>query len=389
MPSLNIDLQQSRDAFGLAEVSSPQVDFDAQLTYDAQPLVYERVENGGLITYDGTDGILNISNNNAVSTPFVQTFRYFPYRPGLGKKVFITFNFGGAAATASKYAQFGDEFNAMGLRLNSDNTLEGYINTTTTEGDQVSNPIDIATLGIDVNAEQIMIIQFEALYVGSVQIGLQIGMKIVWVAVFDNANNTNRPYIRTANLPVRVGINSTGTSPASMVFNCCSVQNAGGGDFVTGYDFQAFAQTTAGNETATHALSVRPKQLFKGRENRVDFTDFSVTITVLGTRPVRWRLVLGQSLTAPVYSDVNANYSAMENVQNGTLNGGPEIIIDGGTLPATGQSRTTTLKMIPFKYPITLDAAGNSRDMGTLTLIVEGVGGTSNVEAYINFREVR
>ena len=51
---------------------------------------------------------------------------------------------------------------------------------------------DVAN-GINLDKEQILVIQFEALYVGSVQIGLQLGMSVVWLAVFDNANNTATP----------------------------------------------------------------------------------------------------------------------------------------------------------------------------------------------------
>lgn len=383
------DGQNSKDAFGLLETASPQVDFDAQLTYDDQPLLYEQIPDTGLITYDGTDGVLNISNNSLAGEPHIQTYRYFPYRPGLGKKVFITFNFEGPVVDNVKYAQFGDENNAIGLRLLADGTMEGYITTETSQGNQVSEPVNIAGLNIDVASEQIMVIQYEALYVGSVQIGLQLGGTVVWVAVFDNANTTNRPYIRTANLPVRVGIISTGTTPASMVFNCCSVQNSGGADAVTGFDFSTFASITAGNDTPTHAISLRPKLLFKTRVNRVDFINFTVEIAVRGNNSVRWKLVIGQALTAPTYSDVNTDYSAMEFETDGTLSGTPAIVLDSGTILATAQSKSGELKQIPFKYPITLDAAGAHRDLGTLTLIVEGVGGVSDCDVYINHREVR
>jgi hypothetical protein len=379
----------SKDAFGLLETASPQVDFDAQLTYDDQPLLYDKVESNGAITYDATDGVLVISNESLAGTPYVQTFDYFPYRPGIGKKVFITFNFEGSEVDNVKYAQYGDDDNAIGLRLLANGTLEGYITTETTQGNQVSPPISISTIGIDVEAEQIMIIQFAALYVGSVQIGLQISGSIVWLALFDNANRTTRPYMRTANLPVRVGIISTGTTPATMVFNYCSVQNSGGSEFVTGFDFTTFAEVTAGNGVRTHALSVRPKLLFKERTNRVTFIEFDLEINVRGNHSIRWELSLGQALTDPVYADLNATYSAMEFVSGATMSGTPAIIVKRGTVLATNQNKTSETKTIPFKYPITLGANGAHRDLGTLTLTVEGLGSASLCDVYINHREVR
>lgn len=391
MPDVNVNINQSKDAFGLLETSSPVVDFDAQLTYDEQPLVYEKIEGTGAITYDGTNGKLDISNSSTITETYVQTYRYFPYLPGIGKKVFITFNYEGADLNNTKYAQYGDTNNAIGLRLKPAGTLHGYITSSTSEGNQESAAIDLVANGINIDKEQILVIQFEALYVGSVQIGLQLGMSVVWLAEFDNANNTDNPYIRTANLPVRVGISSTATTASTMIFNCCSVQNMNGGstDFNVGYDFDAFANINAGNGTATHAVSVRPKALFKTYENRVDYRSFHVDITVLGNSPVRWKLVIGQALTTPTYADVNTTYSSMEYETGATLSGTPAVVIDSGTIPSGGQFKGSINQNVPFKYPITLDAAGNNRDLGTLTLLIEGVGGTSSTDCYVGFKEIR
>lgn len=394
MPDLNLNFNQKKDAFGLQEVSSPSVDFDAQLTYDDQPLVYEKVNGTGSITYDSTNACLNISNSSTITETYIQTYRYFPYLPGVGKKVYITYNFKGAVANNTKYVQFGDSNNAIGLRLKSDGLLYAYITSSTGLGNQESAGINPATLGlsgVNLSNEQIVVIEFEALYVGTVKVHLQLDDVLVLVHKFDNANNTALPYIRTANLPVRVGISSTSTTTADMLFNCCSVQNMNGSrqDFTVGYDFDTFANITAGNGTSTHAISIRPKTTFNSITNRVDYRAFHIDMAVLGNNPVRWKLCIGQALTTPTYNDVNTTYSSMEYAAGQTLSGSPTIVIESGTIPSGGQFKGSLKENIPFKYPITLDAAGAVRDMGTLTLLIEGVGGTSSTDCYIGFKEIR
>lgn len=381
-------MQYNKDAFGLMETSSPSIDFEAQLTYDEQPLLFEKVLNNGLITYDSDLANLIISNNSLAGNTFVQTYEHFHCKVGVGKKVFIGFNFKGVAENNTKYVQFGDGGDAIGLRLLGSGVLEAYINSSTDIGNQTKE-INRFENDIDFTKEQLLVIQFDSLYVGLVKIGLQLNGKIVWLAEFENANKKEGTYVRSNNFAVRAGINSTATTLATMTFSSCSVQNMNGGELSTGYDFQSSAVTTVPSGVLGHALSIRPKALFKTKVNRVEFINLEVSILVTGANSVRWQLVLGQALDTPVYADVNSDHSAMEFVANATLGAAGNLVVDGGTILANNKEKGNINKNIGFRYPISLNAAGLNRDLGTLTLLVFGVGGTSTCESYINWREVR
>jgi hypothetical protein len=375
----------TNDAFGLLQVAQPQTLFDAQFTYGLQPLLYEPLTTGnGSVTHDTTNRCALIGINGAgVSSAALQTFEYFRYQPGKGQRIFITFNFNGAADDTTKYAQYGDDDNAYGVRLNSDGSFTFYIRTDTDEGDQEVT----INGGVDFTKEQIFIIEFEALYVGTVKFGFQIGRKIEYFAIFDNANNSTHPYIATANLPIKVGMNSTDTITTDMLFNCTSVQSSGGQDDTVGYPHTAFASGTAANGVRTHLLSVRPKTTFNTFENRVKFVLESVDFLVKGNNPVYFELAIGQALTGASWNDVNSTHSAFERSE-GTASGTATVYFFGTLVGASASVKGTSNVSIPFRMPITLDAAGVQRLNGQISVLATGSGGNSTVEVVLNWKEI-
>jgi hypothetical protein len=63
--------------------------------------------------------------------------------------------------------------------------------------------------------------------------------------------------------------------------------------------------------------------------------------------------------------------------------------LTSGYTVASNTAKTTTNTRVPVKYPITLDAAGLQRLMGTLSLIATGLTGTSAMQAAFTWREIR
>jgi hypothetical protein len=89
------------------------------------------------------------------------------------------------------------------------------------------------------------------------------------------------------------------------------------------------------------------------------------------------------------FNDVNGTYSAMQYNTLGTTSGSPSIIMYSGHVPASAATRGAISENIQIKYPITLDAAGAARALGRVTVLVTGLGGTSDVEGVINWTEIR
>jgi hypothetical protein len=175
-----------------------------------------------------------------------------------------------------------------------------------------------------------------------------------------------------------------------MNFICCSVISEGGQDDVTGYSFSQEATATAGNGTDTHILSIQPKATFNSIVNRSRFVLESIDFVVTGSNPITWKLVIGQALSGTTTMiDENATYSAMEYNILGTLSGSSAITIAQGFVAASAQAKQSTSTRVPFKYPITLNAAGTARVNGRLTVIVQGIGGTSATRCVMNWKEIR
>lgn len=72
----------------------------------------------------------------------------------------------------------------------------------------------------------------------------------------------------------------------------------------------------------------------------------------------------------------------------GTLTAGT-LAIASGYVAATTQNKTAVSREISARYPITLDRAGAVRALGTLSLLVSGIGATSATRASLNFTEIR
>lgn len=386
-----IDTQLKKDGFGLLATASPTTLFDAQFTYDLQPLLYEQVSpTGGTITHDTTNKCANISVNTASAIDcFMQSYGYFRYQPGKAQRIYLTFNFKGASANATKFAQYGDGNNAFRVELREDGTAWAGIITTTTEG---NNLVEITNAVVDWNKEQILIIEFEALYVGSITYSLQLENNITLVAEINNSNNSDYPYIATANLPIRVGVETdgTGTANTDMLFNCVSVQSSGGVDETVGYQFSTpDTVIVAGNGTRTHLVSIRPRLLFNTFENRVKLALIELNLIVTGNSPIYWEVLLGGTFSvAPTWANVNTNYSAIEYGVGGTISGAA-IVINSGYISSSAQNKGNLSKTITERFPITLDAAGLQRANGSVTIALKGIGSSSAARGVVNYKEIR
>jgi len=398
--------QESLDAFSNMRIAQPSYIFDSQFTYDLQPILFEQITSGdGAITHNTTERAARLRINTATGSgdkAIMQSYNHFKYQSGRSQEIFISFNFNSDTSVANlkKFAEYGDGNNGIGFELNSTGK-HVYIKSDTTVGDQTVeqsswNLDKLDGTGnsgftLDTSKTNLLIIDFQALYVGRVRVGFDIDGLIVWVHEFKNANNLSYPYIQTANLPIRVGLESTGTTATDddMLFICSSVTSRGGQDIIGGFDFSIENNVTAGDNTRTHLLSLRPKTTFNSITNRIDPILLNISFTNDDTAAIYWELCIGQSLTTPSYSDVNATYSTMEYDTAGTLSGNPTIVINSGYVAASDKSNEIARAEINNKYPITLDAAGANRDMGTLTLLVTGIGATSDCRAAIHWKEIR
>lgn len=397
------------DSFDHLRVSNSTGLFDSQLTYDLQPLLFEPItaESGASIAHDTTNrnALMTFSSTPTGGQAIMQSFEHFRYQPAKSLKMNISFNFIEAAADTLKFVGYSDGVNGIEFQNNgTDNQfviLSSSANgnqTVTQENwnlDKLDNSLGLnpSKIQLDITKSQIVIIDLQALYTGRVRVGFNIGGSIVYVHEFNHSNIAIHPYIQTANLPIRCGMTCTGTVSTTMKYTCCSVISEGGTDKTIGYEFSAEGTVTAASEALTHILSVRPKTTFNSIVNRSKIAFVDIDILNVGASDIQWQLVLGQAISGTItFNDVNATYSASEFNTAGTISGSAAIIIDSGSVAATGSGNNasgSTQKNLTLRYPITLDAAGAVRALGTLSLLVKGVGGTSAVRATMKVVEIR
>lgn len=393
----------SVDAFSRWRTSEPNYVFDTNFQYDLQPLVFEAVTNGSgaTVTHDSTNrnALMTFSSTATGGKAFMQTYEWFRYQAGRSQMVLLTFNFIETKADTLKFVGYGDGNNGIQLELN------GTAPRITLYSDTAKGDLSVAKADWNIDAmdgngpsgvnlnwtkTQIFVIDFQWLGVGRIRCGFDVNGILYYCHEFKHANLQEVAYMQTANLPVRAGMTCTGTVSTTMRFICASVTSEGGETDVGGYNFAVEGKGTAASGARAHILSVRPLTTFNSIANRSKFVLESVEIMVTGNFPIEWELVLGQAISGTTtFNPVNSTYSGMEFNTVGAISGSPTLVIAGGYVASTGTNKASTGRTISNKYPVTLDAAGAIRSLGTLSIIVTGIGGASACRAVLNWREIR
>lgn len=399
---------ESRDAFGRLRVSNPTAVFDSQFTYGLQPLLYEQITNGtwATITHDTTNRnvLLTFSSTPTGGKSYMQSYQHHRYQPWKSQLIRMTFNFTAQVANCLKFAGYSDGVNGIEFQNNgTTNQIVVYSGTgngtqTVTQTNWNIDKLDgtwISWVTLDITKSQQLIIDMEALYTGRVRIGFHASGQIYYCHEFNFENSVVNPYIQNANLPVRCGMICTGTVSTTMKFQCVSIASEWWQERTIGEEFSQETATTlvAASGTRTHALSIRPKATFNGITNRASIYFIEINLLVTGANPVKWELCIGDVLTwTTTFNDVNTTYSCVEYNTAGTTSGAPAIVIDADYVISSGSGSNAGGQggmPLTFRYPITLDAAGNPRSLGTLTLLVTGIGGTSACRAEMKWSEVK
>ena len=399
----------SLDSFSRLRVSDPTYVFDAQLTYNLQPLLFEQLISGAdtgavSIQHDAKNRMAALSFTAAVNAiGRMQSFAWLPYQPGRSQLALVTFKLGAKVAGVRKFVGLGDTGN--GIMLEQDGSAVRFaLRTTTSRGEELVpqaswsiDPFDgtgPSGIVLDLTKVQILVIDYQALYVGRVRIGFDIGGTIYYAHEFNHANTDTGPYIATGSLPVAAGMDcDTGPCTAGMNLICSSVISEGGNANSYGFPLSAVGIGTAGNGTPTHILSVQPKTTYNGITNRATFVLQSIEAINTGNSVVRFDVLIGQALnsdTGANFVDVNTTHSAFEfNTNNGALTGSPAVTIASFYVPASATTKGSFSQVFNQRAPITLNAAGNKRTNGRISVQATGITASSDVRCAMNWIEVR
>lgn len=393
------------DAFSRLRVSNPLTLFNAQFTYNLQPLLFQQVTSGvgATIAHNTTNryAAMTFAATPTGGQCYMQSYEYFTYQPGKSQLAFLTFNFEGGVADVLKFAGYSDGVNGVEFQLNG-TTPRFTIYSGTGTGNQSVNQSSWnldkldgtgpSGYTLDLTKVQIFVVDLQALYAGRVRIGFDIGGTIIYAHQFLHANSVAPPYLQTATLPVRCGMTCTNTVSTTMYFLCTTVISEGGLDEPSTFGYNFIQSSGAINvaTSPTHMLSLRPKLTFNGITNRSKLVFIDLEFFNNGNQPVYWQLSIGQAISGTItFNDVNTTYSGTEYNILGTLSGSPAVILDEAYVTASGGAKGSVNTTVSARYPITLDVAGAHRALGTITLSATSLSGTQSCYGTIKFREIR
>ena len=406
----------SLDAFSRLRTSETESLFSVQSQYGAAVVQMESFNTGTGVapTHSADTRMTALSCTAGTGTSGQQSFQYSPYQPGRSQFIATTFVIGTGVAGAIVDVGYFDAANGVIFRQNGTTNLQLILRTSTSGTVSDANIVaqsawnidkldgtGASGITLDITKSQILIIDLQFLGMGRVRVGFDINGVIYYVHQFTNANNLTVPYMQSASLPVGMLVSTTATATTkTSYFKCASVQSEGGNLQLFGYPFSTpEATSTAGNGTRVPAIAIRPKTTYNGIVNREYFQLESINLMVTGGAPVFWEVVVGGAYSGQTYADVNTAYSAFEY----TSVPGAYTNLTGGIVVASGYASNTSggaggvsvpLQVDGFvaesmRYPIALNRAGAVRPLGTLTLLVTGIGATSACRASLNFKEIR
>lgn len=386
------------DAFGRIKVSMPNYRFDSQLTYRIDADMWDtKVTGSATITHDATARRAQLATTANADTAVLQSHYHSPYTPGRSQACFVTFNFG--AATAGKLCKVGYGDGSNGVMLVRDGSATSLViqSTTGTGGESVAQSAwnldrldgtGRSGITLDLTKTQILVIQLQALYVGLVVVGFDLGGEIVPVHAFEHANSFALPYIAQASLPVRYELTQSGATAATMHAQCATVMSEGDGDLfdIAGRNFTAHTGNTSisANTSGRPIISIRPKAQLNGINSNVLVIPVGYDV-LARTNDAYIQVIRNGTLTGANFADVDAASAVQRDISATAITGGQ--IIDATIVSATTNQRAPIQPDVREKCILVyshLLAAGD-----TLTLVATGRGGSADVHAGIKWKEIR
>ncbi|MGI9568524.1 MAG: hypothetical protein ACR2PH_02010, partial [Desulfobulbia bacterium] len=229
-------------AFGSLSVGESQVIKDYRFAYEGcDAEFYDTTASGGTLTWEANASVMLFSTTTTSGSESTRTSHFYhPYAPGVGHRVEMTVQIGdeGKTNVRRRWGYFDDnngiffELNGTSLRLGlRSNATGSVVNGYVDQADWNNDPADGTgriDFDLDVSKANIYFIDLQWLGAGRVRLGaiLPSGEQRVF-HVYENANITNLPYMRTATLPLRIEQTNTGTAASSseMRWACASVKH--------------------------------------------------------------------------------------------------------------------------------------------------------------------
>lgn len=391
------------DAFGRFRVSNPTTIFDSQPEYGLNTLQWNTKTTGSttvsiVSNITSSEIILTVGSNKS-DKAIVQSKKYIRYQPSKSQLVALTGNFKQKKAGVRQRIGLFDDNNGMFFEVD-ENNIKTVVRTSTsgsvTDSAVSQSNWNVDTLlgngdsgkTLDISKAQILLIDFQALYVGRIRFGFDIDGKQYIANQILNANNITLPYVQTPNLPIRYEIENTTTasSNTSMTMICAAVISEGGSDTERAISHSVSTKdllVSSAATTVTPIISVRAKQTVSGKQNRAEIIPEGFEVYA-ETRGVHYNVILNGTITTASWQSGGTNCLVDYDTASTVVSGGE--IIASGFVGAGVQQRVSVPSDIISKLALTRSIDNTTGD--TLTLASVGIGGSASVGGRITVREI-
>lgn len=401
------------DSFSRIMVADPTTIFSGTFQYDTNVWSttrygdWEEIHNNGTYTH--------LPNESSVQLSIGTTSGHYAYRqqhlrnryqPGKAQQIIQTW----LPIVKSNVRCRNGYFDPNdGVFLEVQNTQASFVLRTSTGGSPSdSNSVNQSSwnydkfdgtgesgITIDFSKALLQFFDLEWLSLGIVVCGFYFNGKPRIAHIFNTGGNAlTAPYMKTANLPLRIEIQNVGTSASSSAIKqiCNAVISSGGFELDRGIKSYVGNGITAipVDTTFRPILSFRPAQQINSINNAgyLEVIDVMVMCT---TNDCEWKLILNPTLTGGsaaswvtqtgkmVEYDVTQTGNTVA-ITNGTNEGGGYALAGGGGSSAAVTHNEPTARLL----------LGRNWDYSTtdmITVAARSVTGTSNVKAIINCRE--
>lgn len=336
------------DAFGRLRVSEPYTLFDSQNRYAADNQFDVSTASGGSTTYLPNEAAVRMDVTTTNGSEVVrQTYRRFPYQPGKGLLVLMTFVMDNTESNLRQRAGYFDTQNGVFFQktgTTKEFVLRSYISGAVDDSRTVAqsswngDKLDgtgPSGLTLDPTKAQILWMDFEWLGVGDVRCGFIINGQYILCHTFHNANLITSVYMTTAILPLRYEIKNTATaaSSSSMKAICASVVSEGGFQQVS-IDHVA-RRTSILNTIGTTFLPLVSIRLASTALGAVVLPN---RVQVLPTTSQNYEVALfkNATLTGASWAAVSSNANVEMDVASTAITGGTIVQVDYTTASGSG-----------------------------------------------------
>lgn len=332
----------AQDSFGRLRTSAPLTMFDSSHRFDDNDL-WATAANNGIAAFNTNQGLvdLTVSAGSLISPSYVarETIKVFAYQPGKSLLVMSTFVLNPAQTGLKQRVGYFSEIGGIGgglvtesngfyLQLSNDalsfvkaSTVTGTVQyETVLQADWNGDKLDgtgPSGITLDPTKAQILWMDLEWLGVGSVRMGFVIDGQFILCHTFQHANIITSTYIKTASLPLRYDITTTGNG-GTLKQICSTVISEGG------YELRG-AQLSAGTSITTPttfavAGTYYPIMSIRLKSTRLDAIVIPTAVSLLGLgngKNYQWRILNGgvtttggSWLTAAADSSIEYNITA-------------------------------------------------------------------------------